>query len=204
MNWVAHTIARPAEPDAKSLVLLSNSSRMLLSHGGCHISIGSSCRAIPGPHVVFRVAVQYASSAGRTVLPNTMRRTSVQLQTGHLGLSRDERQLQVDELLGPLWLAHRACRPPVILCSDFNATPFSTCYAHICQTLADAQRSLKDHRPHTWHPICTPTGKACAAGRPFCWEMETTIHFSLPPARGTEYATTGRLAKLRGETAARE
>jgi endonuclease/exonuclease/phosphatase family metal-dependent hydrolase len=38
----------------------------------------------------------------------------------HLGLTRGERRLQAEELLGGKWLAHPDCREPRILCGDFN------------------------------------------------------------------------------------
>jgi endonuclease/exonuclease/phosphatase family metal-dependent hydrolase len=69
----------------------------------------------------------------------------------HLGLARTERLLQVEALLGPLWLAHSDCPQSTTLCGDFNATPSSAVYARICQILDDAQRRPKDFRPRaTW------------------------------------------------------
>ena len=38
----------------------------------------------------------------------------------HLGLTRGERRLQAEALLGPEWLSHPDCREPRILCGDFN------------------------------------------------------------------------------------
>lgn len=44
----------------------------------------------------------------------------VQVLNTHLGLNPRERQVQVDTLLGPEWLGSESCRPPVVLCGDFN------------------------------------------------------------------------------------
>ena len=44
----------------------------------------------------------------------------VQVVNTHLGLTRGERQLQADALLGSEWLGHADCREPRILCGDFN------------------------------------------------------------------------------------
>jgi endonuclease/exonuclease/phosphatase family metal-dependent hydrolase len=102
----------------------------------------------------------------------------VQLINTHLGLARGERLLQVEGLLGPLWLAHPTCGPPTVLCGDFNATPLSAAYARICSMLEDAQRRLKGHRPRaTWfsgrpinridHVFISPDVDVCRVEVPF-------------------------------------
>mgnify|MGYP006277401783 CR=1 FL=1 len=69
----------------------------------------------------------------------------------HLGLSRKERNRQVDALLGDKWLSHPGCREPAILCGDFNATPRSSLYRNITKNMTDAQEKTGKHRPRkTW------------------------------------------------------
>lgn len=75
----------------------------------------------------------------------------VQLINTHLGLFRRERLRQVEALLGPDWLEHPDCRPPVVVCGDLNALPGSKVCRKVEQRLQDAQRALLDHRPRgTW------------------------------------------------------
>ncbi|MBI4395787.1 MAG: endonuclease/exonuclease/phosphatase family protein [Elusimicrobia bacterium] len=76
---------------------------------------------------------------------------SVQVINTHLSLSRRERSIQVDELLGPRWLAHPDCRAPAVLCGDFNALPGSLVERKLSRCLKDAQREMESHRPlNTW------------------------------------------------------
>ncbi len=71
----------------------------------------------------------------------------VQVINTHLGLWGRERQRQIAALLGPDWLGHPQCRPPVILCGDFNALPQSPVCRRLRRHLADAQAMLPGHRP---------------------------------------------------------
>jgi len=52
----------------------------------------------------------------------------------HLGLTRGERRLQAEALLGPEWLGHPDCAEPRVLCGDFNMTHRreSTCFNGLC------------------------------------------------------------------------
>jgi endonuclease/exonuclease/phosphatase family metal-dependent hydrolase len=75
----------------------------------------------------------------------------LQVITTHLGLSRAERLLQADELLGPEWLGHPDCRGPTIFCGDLNAMPRSRIYRRFASSLRDVQMSVDRHRPQrTW------------------------------------------------------
>jgi endonuclease/exonuclease/phosphatase family metal-dependent hydrolase len=65
----------------------------------------------------------------------------LQVINTHLGLTRRERRLQVDALLGPGWLGHPDCADPVILLGDFNAVPPGPSYRRLSGRLADAQRA---------------------------------------------------------------
>ena len=67
---------------------------------------------------------------------------ALQLVNTHLGLTPPERSSQVKVLAGPEWLQHPACRPPVILCGDFNALPSSTVHKRLKSVLNDEQESL--------------------------------------------------------------
>ena len=74
-----------------------------------------------------------------------------QLINTHLGLSRQERLLQCEALLGPGWLGHADCQAPIIFCGDFNAGPKSGVCKLFGTVLHDAQDVLLNHRPQsTW------------------------------------------------------
>ena len=72
--------------------------------------------------------------------------TGVQVINTHLGLRRHERLAQIEALLGPRWLGHQACREPVILVGDLNATPRSRAYRRLASQLWDAQARLPKPR----------------------------------------------------------
>jgi endonuclease/exonuclease/phosphatase family metal-dependent hydrolase len=59
--------------------------------------------------------------------------------TTHLGLGVHERILQIEELLGPLWLAAIPRDEPVIFCGDLNLAPGSRGYRLAATRLRDAQ-----------------------------------------------------------------
>jgi endonuclease/exonuclease/phosphatase family metal-dependent hydrolase len=80
----------------------------------------------------------------------------VQVINTHLGLRRHERLAQIDTLLGPHWLGHQACREPVILVGDFNATPRSRAYQRLAAHLCDAQTEARLPRPKATFPSRLP------------------------------------------------
>ncbi|MBL0404556.1 endonuclease/exonuclease/phosphatase family protein [Microvirga aerilata] len=82
--------------------------------------------------------------------------TDVQVINTHLGLRRHERLAQIDALLGPHWLGHRACREPVILLGDFNASPRSRAYRRLTSHLWDAQAAPRLSRPKATFPSRLP------------------------------------------------
>nr|WP_255726302.1 endonuclease/exonuclease/phosphatase family protein [Microvirga sp. ACRRW] len=82
--------------------------------------------------------------------------TDVQVITTHLGLRRYERLAQVDCLMGPQWLGHPACREPVILLGDFNASPRSRAYRRLASRLRDAQAAMLHQRPMPTFPSRMP------------------------------------------------
>jgi endonuclease/exonuclease/phosphatase family metal-dependent hydrolase len=73
--------------------------------------------------------------------------TVVQVITTHLGLRRNERLAQVDCLLGPQWLGHKACR---------DASPRSRAYQRLASRLRDAQNSVSHHRTKPTFPSRLP------------------------------------------------
>lgn len=82
---------------------------------------------------------------------------TLQVIATHFGLVSKERLIQARTLLGPEWLGHADCRPPVIICGDFNTTPRSLAYRTLADRFGDAQRATERQRPHaTWparHPL---------------------------------------------------
>ena len=52
----------------------------------------------------------------------------IQIINTHLGLTPASRLNQARVLVGPEWLNSPDCRPPVILCGDFNTQPGSTVF----------------------------------------------------------------------------
>jgi endonuclease/exonuclease/phosphatase family metal-dependent hydrolase len=80
----------------------------------------------------------------------------VQVINTHLGLRRHERLAQIDTLLGPQWLGHPACREPVILVGDLNATPRSRAYRRLTSHLWDAQAQIPLSRPKATFPSRLP------------------------------------------------
>ena len=69
----------------------------------------------------------------------------------HLSLSRRERVMQTESLLGGDWITSNGSDAPVILCGDFNAMPSSPVCRMLCEHLKDAQQCLDDHTPrNTW------------------------------------------------------
>lgn len=67
----------------------------------------------------------------------------LQVVNAHLGLTPGERNYQVRVLTGPEWLSHPDCRPPVVLCGDFNTLPSSTIHKRLKNALMDEQEKLK-------------------------------------------------------------
>lgn len=64
----------------------------------------------------------------------------------HLSLSRRERIMQAEALMGEEWLQFSANGAPAILCGDFNAMPNSPVCRLISQRLKDAQECGNGHK----------------------------------------------------------
>ena len=73
----------------------------------------------------------------------------IQVINTHLGLTRGERRLQAEALLGPGWLSHPECHEPRILCGDFNMSSRHeiTCFDGIC---VQARWQQVGPPPKTW------------------------------------------------------
>lgn len=80
----------------------------------------------------------------------------VQVINTHLGLAPRERAAQVDALLGSDWLAHEACREPVILCGDLNASPSAPVCRRLGGVLRDVQTAVPRHTPQSTFPSRFP------------------------------------------------
>ena len=83
-------------------------------------------------------------------------RQPIQIINTHLGLVRHERQTQTDALFGAHWLGHPACRPPLVLCGDFNAGPRSRVHRRLLESLRNVHRCLAGRRPRRTYPTRYP------------------------------------------------
>lgn len=82
--------------------------------------------------------------------------TEIQVINTHLGLPGSNRLGQIEMLLGPDWLAHPACREPVIIAGDFNTVPRSRVYQRLAALLRDAQTWLGTFRQQLTYPSRAP------------------------------------------------
>jgi endonuclease/exonuclease/phosphatase family metal-dependent hydrolase len=80
----------------------------------------------------------------------------VQVVATHFGLNRRERISQAKAITGPEWLGNPDCRPPAVLCGDFNALPGSSVYRLLTRHLHDVQRHLKGRLPKGTWPVQLP------------------------------------------------
>ena len=74
----------------------------------------------------------------------------------HLGLNRTERLSQANALLGPEWIGDPECRPPIIICGDFNTGAYSPVYKKLNSRFRDAQLSLPGKPPGKTFPAFFP------------------------------------------------
>lgn len=80
----------------------------------------------------------------------------LQVINTHLGLSGRERIVQAEALLGPDWLGHPACRAPLVLLGDLNATPWSRAYRRLAARLTDARHLAADRTGRATFPTRWP------------------------------------------------
>jgi endonuclease/exonuclease/phosphatase family metal-dependent hydrolase len=80
-----------------------------------------------------------------------------QIINTHLGLTPASRLNQAKILTGPEWLNSPDCRPPVILCGDFNTQPGSTVFKLLEEGLMIVEKPKGNgQNENTWpsfHPI---------------------------------------------------
>jgi endonuclease/exonuclease/phosphatase family metal-dependent hydrolase len=75
------------------------------------------------------------------------------LMNTHLGVWFWQRQVQVRALLGAEWLVRAGSDLPIVVCGDFNATPFSFVYRALARDLLDVQRCFRRERLCTWPSV---------------------------------------------------
>ena len=81
----------------------------------------------------------------------------IQIINTHLGLTPASRLNQARVLVGPEWLNSPECRPPVILCGDFNTQPGSTVFKLLEERLGYVEAlKVNGQNEKTWpssHPV---------------------------------------------------
>lgn len=77
----------------------------------------------------------------------------------HLSLSRKERVLQAQALVGEAWVRYPGMESPVIVCGDFNAMPRSAVCRLLSRHLNDAQECGNGHRPQNTFFTRFPVGR---------------------------------------------
>ena len=87
-----------------------------------------------------------ARAGGRLLEPRAAQRVridvgsqEVHLMNTHLSLDRHERRHQVEALLGSSWIRHPDFAAPLMICGDFNSTPWSGVYRAMSRHLQDAR-----------------------------------------------------------------
>ncbi|ODS24494.1 hypothetical protein AB835_03365 [Candidatus Endobugula sertula] len=73
--------------------------------------------------------------------------TTIHVINTHLSLSAIERRLQIDALLSCQWIRHPVCQSALIVCGDFNATPWQYAYHQLDKYLNDVQKMASNHSP---------------------------------------------------------
>lgn len=86
-------------------------------------------------------AVQWVRVVGRDF--------ELQLMNTHLSVSLRERSAQVQALLGAEWLVQAGSALPLVVCGDFNSSPFSGVYRKLSRDLKDVQCGTPRRRG-TW------------------------------------------------------
>ncbi|MDD2581602.1 MAG: endonuclease/exonuclease/phosphatase family protein [Desulfuromonadaceae bacterium] len=83
--------------------------------------------------------------------------TKIQIIATHLGLTSASRLNQAKVLVGPEWLNRPDCRPPIILCGDFNTQPESTVFRLLEKRLNNVEKlDVNGQVEKTWpssHPL---------------------------------------------------
>jgi endonuclease/exonuclease/phosphatase family metal-dependent hydrolase len=102
----------------------------------------------------------------------------LQLMNTHLSVKLRERRAQVDALLGAEWLVRAAGDVPLVVCGDFNSSPFSRVYRRLSRDLVDVQCG-SPRRLSTW-----------PASLPF-WRIDHMFVSRSVSVRGAEVVAAG-------------
>ncbi len=114
------------------------------------------CRLVKADLLPTRRWPAFAEPRGALWVSVNLGGTEVQVINTHLGLPGSDRLGQIDRLLGPDWLAHPACREPVIFAGDFNTVPRSRVYGRLAAHLRDAQTLAGMSRRQPTYPSRAP------------------------------------------------
>ena len=68
----------------------------------------------------------------------------------HLSIKEGERNVQLQSLVGAEWLLRHSSERPLILCGDFNTTPWSKTYRELSRSFTDVQKAKPARRRATW------------------------------------------------------
>lgn len=71
----------------------------------------------------------------------------IHLLNTHLGLTKGERDKQVDELLSERWICNLPTKEPIIIAADLNAGPKSQTMKRLTRMLHCVQTLAEDHQP---------------------------------------------------------
>jgi len=132
-------------------------------HPSFHINKGKYGNAVMSRHPSRLVRAGALPTVSRSRLPEKrgilwteimIEKRAVQVVNTHLGLIGRERLSQVNDILGPEWTGNEGCKPPIVLCGDFNASSYSPVYRKISQRLRDVHCGFNGGRPGcTWPSI---------------------------------------------------
>lgn len=76
---------------------------------------------------------------------------TVHIVNTHLGLTANEKRMQIEVLLGDDWIGGNGHSEPFVFCGDFNSSPRSRIWKLCTQNLRDAQVQAARHVPRgTW------------------------------------------------------
>lgn len=145
---IAQALGMHVHFHASMRVLEEEYGNAILTHRPSHLVKAEALPGLPGKPLLEPRGALWASV--------NMGGADVQIINTHLGLRRHERLAQTNALLGPHWLGHQACREPIILLGDFNATPRSRAYQRLVSHLWDAQAQARLPRPKATFPSRLP------------------------------------------------
>jgi endonuclease/exonuclease/phosphatase family metal-dependent hydrolase len=139
MQMHFHSVLRVMEEQYGDAILTMRPSRLI------------SAAMLPG-----RARIRRLEPRGALWIAVDLAGTTLNVINTHLGLTRRERRLQVDALLGPGWTAHPECTDPFILLGDFNAVPRGRTYRRLASRFADAQLASGRRKAHPTFPSRLP------------------------------------------------